>query len=283
MESPLVTVICLCYNHSRFVQDAIRSVLQQTYRPVQLIVVDDASTDNSVQLIQETLKDEPSIAILCLKENLGNCRAFNKGFELATGDFVIDLAADDVLMPNRIAEGLQSLSLHGEEYGVHFSDAELITEDGKHVGYHSDRFPHGSIPQGDIYLELIARYFINSPTMMMRRSVFEKLGGYDPSLAYEDFDFWIRSAREFKYCYTPETLIKRRIVKSSMSRNQYQPQSIQMASTLKVIEKIFQLNRTDGEKQALSNRIRYEMKRAFELREWRLFFKYSKLLIRNAI
>lgn len=281
MESPLVTVICLCFNHERFVKESIESILLQTHPRIQVVVVDDGSTDRSVEIIRETIKSHPEIPFLSLKENFGNCRAFNKGFAWAKGDYIIDLAADDVLMPHRIAEGLKTMESCGASYGVNFSDAELIDEAGNHIGFHSDRFPHASIPHGDIYRDLIARYFISSPTMMMRRSVLKKLDGYDESLAYEDFDFWIRSSREFKYCYTAEPLVKRRMVKTSMAGNQYKPQSLQMVSTFRVCEKIILLNRNREERKALGRRIRYEMKRALEVRAWSLAFNYFKLLVRN--
>ena len=281
MERPLVSVICLCYNHARFVEEAIASVLRQTHPAVQLVVVDDASTDNSVQVIRESMEDHPDITFLPLLKNVGNCRAFNKGFALSTGTFIIDLAADDVLKPNRMKVGVDAFASLEPDYGVHFSDAELIDESGNHLGYHSDRFPHASIPQGDIYRELISRYFINSPTMMMRRSVLEKLGGYDESLAYEDFDFWIRSSREWQYAYTPEPLVRRRMLKNSMSGGQYRKKSIQLVSTFRVCEKILQLNRTMDERKALSKRIGYEMKRAARLQEWGLALDYFKLLLRN--
>jgi glycosyltransferase involved in cell wall biosynthesis len=244
-------------------------------------VVDDASTDNSVQVIRESLEEHPEITFLPLLQNVGNCRAFNKGFAMSTGTFIIDLAADDVLKPNRMRVGLDVFSSLGPDYGVHFSDAELIDESGNQMGHHSDRFAHGSIPQGDIYRELISRYFINSPTMMMRRSVLEKLNGYDESLAYEDFDFWIRSSREWKYAYTAEPLVSRRMLKNSMSGDQYRRKSIQLVSTLRVCEKILQLNRTMDEKKALSKRIRYEMKKTILLGEWGLASSYLKLLLRN--
>ncbi len=281
MEAPLVTVICLCYNHDRFVKESIESILFQTHPRVQLIVVDDASTDHSVEIIREAIKEHPEIVFIPLKENQGNCKAFNQGYALAKGDYIIDLAADDMLMPDRITLGLMALASHGTDYGVHFSDAELIDESGNHLGFHSDRFPHASIPQGDIYRDLIGRYFICSPTMMMRSGVLKKLGGYDESLAYEDFDFWIRSSREFKYAYTPEPLVKRRRVDSSMSGNQYKPQSPQLLSTFTVCKKIIRLNRNRFERKALGKRIRYEMKKALAVGSWNLAMNYFVLMLSN--
>ncbi len=276
MKTPLVSVICLCYNHARFVEEAIRSVLNQTYSNVELIVVDDHSMDNSVEIIKKTLKGLP-IPFIPLESNLGNCSAFNIGLEKTSGDFIIDLAADDILLPARIEKGVRIFESVGTDVGVHFSDAELIDENGATLGYHSDRFPHDSIPQGDIYLQILSSYFINSPTMMMRRQVFEKLGGYDGSLTYEDFDFWVRSSRFFKYCYSREPLVKRRMLSTSMGQKQYRSGSNQLRSTLMVCKKAFELNKTSGEQAALKKRILYEMRMAFVLGQLRIGWSYMKL------
>ena len=278
-QSPLVTVICLCYNHERFVVEAIQSVHAQTYGNIQLIVVDDHSTDGSVDAIKSILKMDTSIESMFLEANLGNCRAFNLGFVKARGEFIVDLAADDILVSDRIEKGIRAFEKAGQA-GVNFTDAVLIDESGHRLGLHSDRFPHSTIPQGDVYRDVLSRYFINSPTMMMRRSVFEKLGGYDETLAYEDFDFWVRSARHFNYCYTPEPLVKRRIIASSLGQKQYTNGSVQLNSTLRVCEKAHALNKTPDENQALRKRVRYEMRRALQLGELRIAWNYLNLFLK---
>jgi glycosyltransferase involved in cell wall biosynthesis len=278
MDAPLVSVICLCYNHARFVEESMESVMRQTHARVQMIVVDDASTDESRKVIEAVMRHYPEVAFVPLEENHGNCRAFNRGFTLAKGDYIIDLAADDALMPNRIEEGVKAFQKVGATYGVNFTDAELVNEFDGHLGFHSDRFPHATIPEGDIYKEVIRRYFINGPTMMIRRSVLEKLGGYDESLAYEDFDFWIRSSRHFNYCYTPLPLVRRRILSDSMARNQYRINSPQLVSTFIVCEKIARLNKTPAEDKALRRRILYEGRRALRLGAFGLAIRYSKLM-----
>jgi glycosyltransferase involved in cell wall biosynthesis len=277
MNSPLVSVICLCYNHRKFVREAITSVFSQTHVNIQLIVVDDASSDDSADIIREVLNDRPDVIFLALDRNLGNCRAFNVGLELAGGKYILDLAADDALYPTRIEAGIRALEERGPSFGVNYSDAELISEDGARIGFHSTRFPHETNPQGDIYEDVIARYFINSPTMISRREVFDDLGGYDETLAYEDFDFWVRSARKWLYCYTPEALIKRRIVGTSMTRQQYKRNSPQLLSTFFVCQKIKRMNRSSQEHKALRKRIFYEMRKAFAVGEMRLVVKYIKL------
>ena len=280
MPSPLVTVVCLCYNHSRYVQEAVESVLNQTYKNVQIIIVDDASTDGSQVVIQKMVESYPTITFLSLKTNQGNCGAFNRGFELAKGDYVIDLAADDVLLPDRIEAGVAEFTHYDSSYAVNFADGELIDEQGNHLSFHSDRFSSPSIPQGDIYKDIISRYFVNSPSLMVRKSVLEELHGYDESLAYEDFDFLIRASREFKFCYTPKVLVKKRILSSSMSAGQFKKGSPQLFSTFKVCEKISKLNRSNEEQWALRNRILYEARKALQVGEFELIFRYLKLLLK---
>ena len=282
MTPPRVTVICLCYNQGRFVRDAVLSVLGQTYPNIQLLVVDDASTDNSAEVISELVAAYPRIHFLPLSRNLGNCRAFNHALGYAAGEYVIDLAADDVLLPERVSKGVEALRAAGDSFGVNFTDAEWMAEDGGFLYRHSDRFPNTLIPQGDIYKELVARFFICSPTMMFRKGVIDALGGYDEDLAYEDFDFWIRSSRHFYYCYTPEVLVRKRMVKNSMSHRQFSLFSPQLRSTFRVCEKILVLNRKRDEQKALARRIRYEMGVCARLLNFSLLWNYTKLYALNA-
>lgn len=282
MENPLVSVVCLCYNHARFVEEAIESVLAQTYPNVELIILDDASADNSVAVIEKKIADHPDIKFLSLKENVGNCKAFNTGYALSSGQYIIDFAADDILYPNRIEVGVKDLKKAGDAFGVHFSDADWIAEPGELLFRHSDRFPHNTIPQGDIYKHLISKFFICSPTMMFTRAVMEHLGGYDENLKYEDFDFWIRSSRRFKYVYSPQVLVKKRVVKTAMSADQFKVGSPQLESTYRVCEKILALNKNNDEKNALQKRIFYEIRVSLRLFTFSLAWKYFLLLGKNS-
>ena len=277
MSQPLVSVICLCHNHEEFVIESVQSVLNQTYKNIQLIVVDDHSLDRSVEVIKDFVSNHPAIEFLPIPNNLGNCKAFNLGLKMAKGQFIIDLSADDVLMPDRIEKGVKALESAGEKFGVQFSDAESIDRHGRRIGFHSDRFPHSRVPQGEVFTEVIGRYFINSPTMMMRREVLEQMNGYDESLAYEDFDFWVRSSREYKYLYIPEPLVKKRLLDDSFGKQQYKKGSAQLASTFVVCQKAFQLSRNKTEYHVLGKRVRYELRQALRLGEFGLAKKYFRL------
>lgn len=281
MSRPVVTVICLCYNHEKFVEEAIRSVWLQTFSSIQLIIVDDASLDNSVSIIKRLIEDKPEVIFIANDKNLGSCQSFNIALRHAIGDYIIDLAADDVLMPSRVMIGLETLEKAGSDFGVQFSDAEIISETGNHLYYHSEKFPHHTIPQGDIYKNLIDRYFICSPTMMFKREALTYMGGYDEALAYEDFDLWIRSSRKFKYCYSSNVLVKRRLVSSSMSRQQFTKASKQRWSTLVVCKKVKALNKNSEEEKALQHRLRYELLLSLKMLDIRLAVEFLKLWVQK--
>lgn len=279
MSDPLVSVICLCYNHERFVRKAIDSILSQTYPNLEIIIVDDASTDGSAGEIREAIKFNPQIQFLELKENQGNCRAFNLGLAKSSGEYLIDLAADDILFPQRVASQVNLFQQLDPAYGVIFSDAVYIGPDSKKLCGHfhgpNPKVTLARIPSGEIYKELLGMYFVPSPTMMIRRQVMDDLNGYDEELAYEDFDFWIRSSRKYKYQYQDQILTGIRRISGSMSQTQYREADDQLMTTYKVCRKAQQLNQTKEEDEALVKRLKYEFIHSLiwgQLKESRLFY-----------
>lgn len=281
MQKTLVTVICLSHNHASYVQEALDSAWTQAYPHVELIVVDDASSDDSVRVIEEWLKDKSGVPFLKFDQNQGNCRAFNQALALAKGEYVIDLAADDVLLPERVSVGVQAMEEAGSVWGVHFSDAWYMDASGKLLKPHYKRNSRGEllrpVPQGWVYADVLKRYFICTPSMMMRRSVLDELGGYDENLAYEDFDFWVRSARYWKYLYTDQVLVKKRVLPHSWSARQYEESSRQLASTLAICYKAKALNKTREEDMALGKRLAYELRQAIKHKQWALGKQFLEL------
>src|SRR5690606_20919471 len=151
-----------------------------------------------------------------------------------------------------------------EHVGIHFCDAELINESGRFLRTHYRRDQSGrldeEVPQGQIFKELLARYFICTPSMMIRKTVLDSLGGYDENLSYEDFDFWVRSSRSFNYVFSDEILVKKRIIKKSHSGSQKNILNTHIASTRIVCQKAFDLCQSKEEFEALLQRIKYERK-----------------------
>ena len=285
VKNPVVSVICISHNHAPFVAEALESVLAQTYDSIELIIADDASTDNGVEVIKQFMsKATVEIRFMANKNNVGHCKVFNKALEQSTGEFIIDLAADDLLEANRVEVGVNELLTKGEAYGVHFSDATLIDKNSTFLNYHRTKnfFKSGKVSEGDIYEMLLKKYFISPPTMMYTRKVIDALGGYDEQLYYEDFDFWVRSARNFKYCYSPQLLVKKRILNDSKSSGQYKLGSKMIKSTLIVCHKAFTLNRSQSEFKALDKRIRYELRQALLSGNLVAVWGFVKLFLKNA-
>ena len=205
----MVSIICLCYNHANFIEEAIYSVFNQTYKNWELIIVNDASTDNSKEIIDKIVKENPfqTIQTIHLEHNKGNCTAFNEGFKISKGKYIIDLAADDKFEIDKLEKQVNILESADTQTGICFTNATLIDEESKEIGnYYFDWYK--KLPKdGFIFKELIrAGGMICSPTMLIKREVLEELGGYDESLSYEDYDFWVRSARNWKYIFLNENL-----------------------------------------------------------------------------
>lgn len=283
IDGPLVSVICLCYNHGRFVSEALFSVVNQTYPHIELIVVDDASTDDSISHIQLFTEEHPHVQLIFNETNLGNCRSFNLALSRAKGKYIIDLAADDVLLDTRIEKQVNCFEGLNSVYGVIFSNAMYINEHSIVISSHYQVDKKGKVkrkvPSGDIYKQILENYFICTPTMMMRKEILVELGGYDEELSYEDFDFWVRSARMYNYFYQDEILTLKRKVNGSLSSKFYQRrQNKHLASTLKVCNKAFRLNQHPSENVALSSVVRYHLRQSFYTQNFDLVFQFASLL-----
>lgn len=255
--------------------------MDQTHPALDVWLLDDHSTDGSREIIQELQRENPSLHIYLSPENIGHNRLFNKFLGEYRGDALIDLAADDILLPGRVAAGVEALSMN-PACGVHFTNAELIDEAGQHAGWHYPVDDDGKsivpVPTGDVFSELVSRYFINPVTMMMRKSVLDELDGFDESLSYEDFDFWVRSSRCHPYCYTDKVLVRRRIHPESFSRQQYRFGSIQMRDTFRVCQKLKGMLHTPAEQRAFHLRLGYEMRQCLRKGNLKLFADYLQLL-----
>ena len=280
MEIIPVTVICLCYNQAAYVRAALDSVLAQTHQPVELIIIDDSSTDNSRAEIEQFVIEYPGVIYLPLNQNMGNCKAFNQGLRLAQGKYVIDLAADDVMRPDRIAKQVAALEAAGPEAAFCFSNAVFIDLGGEITGpYYGKHRPESLIKTGDVYGALFGPNFICSPSVMFRSDYLNQNGGYDEALAYEDFDIWLRLARTYKAVYVNEVLTEKRQVPGSLSTKKNLPgEGKMLASTLAVCKKAQSLNRSEPENRALAGFVKYHLRLSVITRNRLTALGFAKLL-----
>jgi glycosyltransferase involved in cell wall biosynthesis len=287
MQNKLVTVICLCYNHEKFVTESLLSVINQNYPFIELIIVDDCSIDDSKNIIKKWLLDYPEIQFITNETNLGNTKSFNKALKLVKGDYIIDLAADDILVPNCISLQINAFRESTfKNLGIVYGNAELITEKGEFDSYY---FPvdnnHKTIEKrqtGAIYLSVLSGgNSICSVSSMAKKSVYDFLNGYDETLAYEDLDFWIRSSRLYEFDFIDEILIKKRISANSLTTNFYDNRTSGFRkinlSTYFILKKAIKLNRTKEEDLAVQKRVHHEIIHTFNIKDYNLFFKNAGL------
>lgn len=262
-SQPLVSIVATCHNHCPFLRVALDSILTQTYPHIEVILLDNGSTDGSQALLQEYAARHPHWHLHLLPENIGLCRAFNLGYRQSKGEYLVDFATDDVLLPNRLTQQIQLFQTLPAHYGVVYSDAELIDEQGRHLRYHIRRKKGRMHPQpasGEVFAEVLRRYFISTPTMLMRRATLDALGGYDENLYYEDFDFWVRAARDWHFQFLDEVTTQKRKHPQAMSRTAYRPNDPHLGSTVATCRKALALCRSTAEQVALAVRLRWEMR-----------------------
>lgn len=283
-EDIWVTVICSCYNHSSFVAESLKSVLNQSHKNIQLIVVDDFSSDNSVEVIKNFIEDFPQIIFIKNTNNLGVTKSFNNVMKFAKGEFIIDLAADDILLANCVQTQLEAFNTSKlKNLAIVYGNAEFISEKGTHISYYFDvDFNFKTInkrPFGDLYAEVISdKTVICSVTAMVKKSVFDALNGYDENLTYEDFDFWIRVSRIYNIDFIDTVLVQKRIVPNSLHSNFIKQNNKHGYSTNLILKKAFSLNKSKKEHRILLKRINLEIKIALKTKNY--FLAMINILLR---
>lgn len=289
-NTPLVTVICLCYNHERYVVETLNSVINQTYPNIELIIVDDCSSDQSVNVIQEWLKNHPEVPFIANKKNLGNTAAFNKGYKISKGEYIIDLAADDVLMDYCIAMQIHQFQNSAyENVGIVYGGLELIDENDNTIGNFFEIYNRNTSGQdnrsGNIYKGLLnMQNNVCSVSSMVKREVYDRFSGYDESLAYEDYDLWIKTARYYNFDFIDTILVKKRELTTSMTSyrgRRWNKKTWKLGfSTYKILQNALKLNQSHEENRAILKRLRHEMEVAARTGNLLLFLRYIGLEIK---
>lgn len=183
----LVSIVIPSYNASRYIKEAVDSALAQTYRNIEIIVVDDGSTDDTREVLGQCIATGKIRYIY--QENRGLASARNTGIKNAKGDYIAFLDADDLFLPSKVEEQVEFLEKN--QFDVCYCDLLHFTESEPKKFYHH-RYKY---PSGDVFGELLKRQFINPLTLLIRREVFEKYGYFDENLRRsEDYDLWLRWA-----------------------------------------------------------------------------------------
>ncbi|MGI9192840.1 MAG: glycosyltransferase family 2 protein [Chitinophagaceae bacterium] len=224
MNHPLITVYITNYNYGRFIQQAIESVLQQTCRDFELLIIDDGSSDNSLAIIQQ-YKSLPNVKII-LQQNIGLNASNNVAIHHAKGKYLIRLDADDYF--DRAALGVMSSILESDEQlGLVFPDYFFVDEVGNRIGSHRRHLFDDEVTLYD--------QPAHGACTMIRLDFLRALGGYDETFTCQDgYELWVKFTTFHKVTNVNRPLFYYRQHNTSLSTNQSR-----LLSTRKLIKEKF--------------------------------------------
>lgn len=242
MEKNLVSVIIPAYNHEKYVQDTIESIIAQTYEKIELIVIDDGSKDSTWQKIQQ-MKDKSEKRFVRVlfetKENEGTCKTLNKLLSLTQGEFVYLIASDDLAKPQAIEKEVEFLE-NNLDYALVVGDNEFIDNNGKTCFWDKKRnivhdikkakyktfgqflqkmikYNFSSEKFGDYSILCISNHIPNG--YLIRKSIIDKIGGFKPEAPLEDWYLMLQISKYAKMKYLDEVLFSYRWHETNTIKN----------------------------------------------------------------
>lgn len=200
-KQPLVSVIIPVYNCHKYVTLAIESVRMQSWKSLELIIVDDGSDDGTTELLQKIIDPRvPEVQVIYQLQNKGTASALNEGIKHARGEWIRWLSADDMMYPNSV----QDMMIFGVEdnakqskNAIFYSDYDIIDERGSLIGDFIE--PDRNLSDHETKTkELFNHFYGNGSTSLIHKNVFKKCGLFDESLKHsEDYEFWLRATALF--------------------------------------------------------------------------------------
>jgi glycosyltransferase involved in cell wall biosynthesis len=224
-DLPLISVIVPAYNAEAFISRTLQSILAQTYQKLEILVVDDGSQDRTAEIVESFIQKDNRIVLL-QQANAGVAAARNLAIEKSRGEYIAPIDADDIWYPQKLEKQVQSLLTADLSVGLIYCWSVTIDEEDAILGkYNLHYFLNFHTVHGNVYPAMLFLNFIgNASVPLIRRTCFEKLGGYDCTLreqhaqGCEDLDIYLRIAENYQFQVVPEFLVGYRQVTGSMSR-----------------------------------------------------------------
>lgn len=285
-EGPLVTVIAVCYNHSTFVEGALLAIANQTYDNIELIIMDDCSTDDSVEKIVSWLAERPKLAarFVAHESNIGLCATLNEALDYSSGKYIQIIACDDQMLPQKTALQVATLERAQNRTVAVCSNFISTDKEGNQLSIEfDDRFVFPS--QGDVFTYILNGYqgysrIVHSPTVMVRRDVLFEMNKYDPKIIQEDLDMWLKISLKYKFAYISIPLVKYRVLESSLSNSSALKPRL-LADRVLVGAKFLRLNLSDKRRSEVlkhNKQVLYNIVNADNSRS-----KLEKLIVKAAV
>lgn len=200
----LVSIIVLCYNQKKYVKYTLDSIRDQLYKNIEIILIDDASSDGSREVIKEWIKTNRQIRLYSQlnDRNLGICLNLNYALTRCKGEYVQLIASDDLLHSAKIDRQVKLFQNINKRFGIVFSDVFLINVNGQVVGKTFDGKKMFCPPDRlYMYEELLKVNFVHPVSILIKKDLFKTVGVFDENLSYEDTDWLIRAALITEFFY----------------------------------------------------------------------------------
>lgn len=253
---PLISVVIPVYNGEKTIRETVGSVLNQTFSDFELIVVDDGSKDQTLEILSSIL--DPRLKVLTYP-NAGVAATRNRGFSQSSGELISFLDADDLWTPEKLEAQLKALQ-ENPQAAVAYSWTNFFDESGQflHPGSHCTY-------KGNVYPKLLLNDFLESGSNpLIRRQALLEVGGFDETLSNaHDWDMWLRLAARYHFVVVPSVQIHYRVATHSMSTNVLGME----ASSLKVIEKAYAqapASLQPLKQRTLAGRYKYMLRKSLE-------------------
>jgi glycosyltransferase involved in cell wall biosynthesis len=201
-----------CFNHDKFVVQSAEAILGQSEPDLELIIVDDCSSDDSWEIIQAIAKLDSRVKTIRHTHNQGASRSRNDGLRVATGKFIGFCDADDIWEREKLSVQMGLLQAK-PEYQVTYCDTRIVDENGSPTGQRfSQRFAQPKSPSGWLFPELIRGNFINMQSVLLRKECVDRVGCFDEGINWvEDWWYWVKVSQHYQFLYSPEILAKYRV------------------------------------------------------------------------
>lgn len=206
--TPRVSVIVPTFNRARLVGPAVRSVLGQTYGDLEVVVVDDGSTDDTADVLAAL--EDPRVEVLRLPGNSGPAVARNHGIAQARGEVIAFQDSDDRWHKDKLARQLALLDSSPRDVGVVYSGIWRVTPEGERFYVPKERILGTTyVKEGRVLRELARGNFVDLPAAIVRRECLDAVGVFDETYpAIEDWELWLRIAGKYAYAYVAEALVE---------------------------------------------------------------------------
>lgn len=190
---PVVSVLMPSYNHEKFVEASVRSVMAQKGIPFELIVIDDGSTDSSPEILEKLAHELHFLYVH--RPNKGLVNTMNELISMARGKYFCSFASDDIMAPDRLALQCRYLEAHSD-VPVCFGQIVIMDSEGNHGETFDPRYTR-SIPEVTFEEFFLGKKEVHGCAEMIRMDSFKKIGGYDPEFPFEDFPLWMKFLYEY--------------------------------------------------------------------------------------